>query len=513
MEAIFSFGGSTDWGGGGVDGGGGGGWSDGGGDIGGFDHAQADLGESWSQDYAQADLGESYEAGPASWDQPAVEAEPAEPENVPGVDPEKFGLPENADAQGFVLATEESPPAEQTASEAAADAPAQAESQPQAAEASETAAAPEEAVNWCPADPASGEAVDGPVKGSVTVRPGQGVLSALKAAGVPADKLNAAYGSLVASGQLKAGDFKNGIPVVQPGREFQLNSAEFTDKNAKLGGSLIGNEFAARVVADTAPVLALTHATPEERAADPNYQLMRDSQVRQNSTTPAAPAAMPEPRFADQYKGVLDGWDSIKDGLRAANEATALSDGGGLLTAAVAFTEAPRELGFSLVDAGLGLGGLAVDFTKSVIDGTVVSDATAKFGPILNSYAAIEDKQFRVSVGYKNEALGVDAKVMVGTDRFGIQYKTPGVVDEVGRFTYSYGDDAPKLEMMLEKNFDVGAKLPARIGGLPLKIEVVPGLRENATSGGTVTPSLNIEVSSPAFNGFKGAIEVRQSGS
>ena len=88
---------------------------------------------------------------------------------------------------------------------------------------------------------------DGPIRGGVTVRDGQGILSALQAAGVPKDNLRAAYGSLVSSGQLTGKDFEDGKPVVLPGRTFQLDSAEFTEANARLGGQLIGNENAQRV--------------------------------------------------------------------------------------------------------------------------------------------------------------------------------------------------------------------------------------------------------------------------
>ena len=93
---------------------------------------------------------------------------------------------------------------------------------------------------------------DSPIRGGVTVRDGQGILSALQAAGVPQDNLRAAYGSLVSSGQLRGEDFDGSKPVVRPGRTFQLDSAQFTDANARLGGQLIGNENASRLAEEAA---------------------------------------------------------------------------------------------------------------------------------------------------------------------------------------------------------------------------------------------------------------------
>ena len=56
-----------------------------------------------------------------------------------------------------------------------------------------------------------------------------------------------------------------------------------------------------------------------------------------------------------------------------------------------------------------------------------------------------------------------------------------------------------------------------RVGGVPLKVDVVPGLRQNVTGSRAVTPSLNIDVT-PNLEAqtklkVKVSFEVRQSGS
>lgn len=107
---------------------------------------------------------------------------------------------------------------------------------------------------------------DAPVRGAVTVRDGQGILTALQSAGVPKDSLRAAYGSLVSSGQLTADDFVDDRPVVQPGRRFDLDSSTFTAGNARLGGLMITGEHTRRALEEAerertarpAPAPALT---------------------------------------------------------------------------------------------------------------------------------------------------------------------------------------------------------------------------------------------------------------
>jgi len=74
--------------------------------------------------------------------------------------------------------------------------------------------------------------------GAVTVKNGQGVLAALKAAGVP--DVYAAYGQLARTGQLDF-DAKN-MPMVRPGQQLYLDSAIAADGDNALGRNLTTGE-------------------------------------------------------------------------------------------------------------------------------------------------------------------------------------------------------------------------------------------------------------------------------
>lgn len=374
---------------------------------------------------------------------------------------------------------------------------------------------------------------------TAVVQRGQGVLRTLSEAGVADDDLPAAYGALVASGQLRPADFHDGSPVVQPGRSFELDAGSLTDDNAALGKRLIATEHRGRVAATVAAVQSLTRATPAERDADTNYRVAADAQARQAAYRP--PAAVPAAaspglieRSVDTVQDLWDGvaatvstpralsgsfqevttsWATFKADTRRDNEAIAVADAGGPLTAAVAFTAAPRELGFALVDAGLALGGTVLDVADSARAGTLVKDAVDTFGPVSQRVAEAVRRSdtFRVSFSVN------DAKLMVGTDRVGVQYKTTGRIDEVTRLTYGWGANQPTIETVLEKNLG-SLRVPAgRVAGVPLKVDVVPGLRQNVTGSRAVTPSLNIDVT-PNLEAqtklkVKVSFEVRQSGS
>ena len=118
---------------------------------------------------------------------------------------------------------------------------------------------------------------------------------------------------------------------------------------------------------------------------------------------------------------------------------------------------------------------------------------------------------FRVSVSVK------DAKFMVGTDRIGVQYKDRGPIEEVTRLTYRWGADRAKVEPVLEKN---GTERPLGQGsvmGVPVKVQLVPGVRQNLSGSQAITPSLNLDfgIKSPWAEALKlkVSLEVRQSGS
>ena len=140
--------------------------------------------------------------------------------------------------------------------------------------------------------------------------------------------------------------------------------------------------------------------------------------------------------------------------------------------------------------------------TDSVRAGTLVKDIK----DVLET--PVKFNTFRLAVSVN------DAKFMVGNDRIGVQYKNNGPVNEVTRLTYRWGDDKIKPETMLEKNASAMPLGTIKAMGLPVKVELVPGLRQNLTGSRTVTPSANLDASFK-INGLKlkVSIEARQSGS
>lgn len=200
----------------------------------------------------------------------------------------------------------------------------------------------------------------------------------------------------------------------------------------------------------------------------------------------------------------------VKNQLRQDNDAVAVSNGGGVLTGLVAFSTAPRELGFSLIDAGLALGRVAVSTYDSAQAGTLRQDASDYFAPTATQFgkAIFNSDTYRLSASYG------DAKVMLGTDRVGVQYKTPGSLDEVGRLTYGWGASGPKkMETVLEHNFVKIPLMPtANVYGVPVGLDVVPGIRQNITGSRTITPSINFDLS-VKNTPIKFSVEFRKSGS
>ena len=249
---------------------------------------------------------------------------------TPGSSADKFGLPENAAARAYAQAGTPNDPTDDGAS--------------------------------CRRDPSAAETPAGPVQGSVTVQARQSVLGALKSSGVSASDIPAAYGSLVTTGQLKPAEFKQGTPVVQPGRQFQLDSSQFTKENAAVGQGLVRNEQSNRDTAAQVKRDAAAKAADNKPAPDAG-------------TTPRLVAAIEQPpsAYTKTYEAVLAKWDDIKSDLRSRNEDVAVSDKGGVLTVLEAVTEPGRELAFGAVDATLGLGGLNFDrIKKQVASSTLI---------------------------------------------------------------------------------------------------------------------------------------------
>ncbi|HET9643650.1 MAG TPA: hypothetical protein VFP68_09915 [Burkholderiaceae bacterium] len=257
-------------------------------------------------------------------------------------------------------------------------------------------------------------------------------------------------------------------------------------------------------------LFARVNGTQAERNADPNYRMALAAQQKTLTSIPlpASPKPQVEP-FGKQYDEMRSGWESFKNDVRRNNDEAAESDDGGSITAAVAFTQAPRELGFGLIDAGLALGKGAVSLYDSARAGTLGRDA----GNVLHAAQKFGADIFKSDTVRLSASWG-DAKAMIGTDRIGVQYKSRGSIDEVTRLTYPWGHDKARVETVLEKNFGKISILPAgaRAYGLPIGLDFVPGARQNLSGSRAVTPSANFEL------GIKGtpvkiAIELRKSGS
>jgi hypothetical protein len=419
---------------------------------------------------------------------------PAPADERTGASVDKFSLPENTDARAYSLAAEaDTDNTVPTVNDTLCSAP-------------EKFGRPE----YLGASDSASDTSAESTRGTVTVKPGQSILGALSAAGVQSAQLSAAYGSLLSSGQLQAAEFKDSSPVVQPGRQFDVDTAQFTPSNAALGAKLIRGETAAKLAAQNLAMPALNGNTLNSQdAGQPQTPPIAAVSPKQQ---PSPTAVAPNNSFSDQYNNVLGAWGDVKKNLRESNDAIAVSDNGGVITAAVAFTTAPRELGFKLIDAGLSLGSAAASVYGSARNGTLVQDAKDTFGPAVGAFAAgfADANAVRISA-----SLG-DAKVMLGTDRVGVQYKTKGdVVDGVTRLTHTWGDEGFKTELMLEKNF-VNIKVPVKpkVGGMPLNITVVPGARQNLTGSQKITPSTNIELGVEGNKNLpKVAIEFRKFGS
>ena len=230
-------------------------------------------------------------------------------------------------------------------------------------------------------------------------------------------------------------------------------------------------------------------------------------------------------------------WNAFKAQTRVNLDEVAVAGGGNGITMLASGIYAASEVGYGLIDAGLALGRVGANTYDSFKGGTLQNDFQQNVGkPLLNfAEGMLQADHVRVSVGAKltkdGEPTGEDVKVMLGTDRVGLQYKNTKVdpdsfgiqnkgkspLDSVVRTTYRWGDDGPTTEMMLEKNFPTPLKLDRTIGGVPLNLELVPGARQNISGNRIITPSLNLDLNVGKTQavpfGFKFSIEMRKSGS
>jgi hypothetical protein len=332
-----------------------------------------------------------------------------------------------------------------------------------------------------------------------------------------------------------------GSPILSVGKTLVLNDlsgkseAELASL-ARTGGRIISNndkglaakaelEERARVAKDVERIQNLTRYTQADREADPNYRMVVDAQQRQTTPTPSNTTASTPSGYSltKGYDQFLDSYQQFKSTNRQNVEDLGVSGGGGVQTGVAATIYAAGEIGYSLLDAGFGLGRLGAQTFDSWNNGTLVQDAKLHvIDPTVNFAKTVNEMDtFRLSVGAKltkdGKPTGEDVKFMVGTDRIGFQYKTKGDnADSVARTTYEWASDSVKTENLIERNFSTPLQIKRDVAGVPLTLEVVPGLRYNLTGSKTVTPSINLDLNvgkTPQIPfGLKVSVEARKRG-
>jgi hypothetical protein len=279
--------------------------------------------------------------------------------------------------------------------------------------------------------------------------------------------------------------------------------------------------------------VAYQESLPESKVITSVFEAQKSSDVRLNNgngmsgtidgiqvnNTPVTPLGYFEEtilslsgfskELTESYDQVLQAWDSTKDKVRVDNTRIAIQDGGGILTGIVAVTELPREIGFGVIDAGLWLGGLFASekIRAETVNGAVgIYDAAAQFD--------VENGAVRVSAGYENKTTGFDGKVLIGSDRVGVQFKNPQLrgpnIVSATRYSLDY-TDGYEVELLAEYDAPkFSVPLPWKVAGLQLKMETAFGTRSNTTSG-ELLPSLNFTFKPKlaALKYFKVAIELR----
>jgi hypothetical protein len=209
---------------------------------------------------------------------------------------------------------------------------------------------------------------------------------------------------------------------------------------------------------------------------------------------------LPSRNFAADYDNiVLDTWSDFKTRTREGLDNYALSGGGNYETAVGSVVYAASEIGYAMIDLGLGFGKLGTHVMDSANRGSVSEDlATYVVDPLMVHAKTLHDADtYRVSAGIK-VGDNYDVKGMIGTDRAGFQVKQANLTDEVLRTTYNWKEQKWQSEVLIEKNSPVAIKFQKGTFGLPVKVEVVPGLRQNVSGNKQLLPSVNVD-----FVGFE----------
>ena len=215
--------------------------------------------------------------------------------------------------------------------------------------------------------------------------------------------------------------------------------------------------------------------------------------------------------LTENYDNLLGAWDLGKEKLRNDLDAAAIADGGGAITVAASIITGAQEIGFGLIDAGLGLGGIIASETvrqghMNRIDSAIDDFKTVSpliIDEIGNDLFSGED-DFRVTA--EEKFTNNKAKVVVGTDFKGLQFKNftndkDGYVgkygtDEVARVGTDWeGNDVSSI--ILEKSTrDKQFKLSKPLEKLGFGVEASMGARYNMTSNQART-AINLKLMTP----------------
>jgi hypothetical protein len=263
-----------------------------------------------------------------------------------------------------------------------------------------------------------------------------------------------------------------------------------------------------------------TRYTQTDRDSDPNHQMVLDANKRIAAYAPPVLVSTPKETLISSFDSVVGMFSDFKAHNRNGVEEFGVSGGGNVKTVIASVTHAASEIGYTMVDAGLALGRLGTVSYDSLNAGTFIEDFKNNVSePALKFATALKDSDVvRISAGAALPGKSADGKIMIGTDRVGVQYKVGGPVDSVNRLTYRWGDTQVRYEMLIEKNL---TKIPVlssgNIGGLPVSVDVVPGVRLNLSGNRVATPSVNIDLNiAPQFLKYykpKITLEIRKSGS
>jgi LysM repeat protein len=337
-----------------------------------------------------------------------------------------------------------------------------------------------------------------------------------------------------------------GSPVLREGKPLVINdlgerSSEDLAKLSRMGGNIVaGNsrglqakaemeqrvqvaketERREQIKQDVDRIQGTTRYTQTDRDSDPNHQMVLDANKRIAAYAPPALVSTPEETLTSSFDSVVGMFSDFKAHNRNGVEEFGVSGGGNVKTVIASVTHAASEIGYTMVDAGLALGRLGTVSYDSLNAGTFIEDFKNNVSePALKFATALKDSDVvRISAGAALPDKSADGKIMIGTDRVGVQYKVGGPVDSVNRLTYRWGDTQMRDEMLIEKNL---TKIPVlssgNIGGLPVSVDVVPGVRLNLSGNRVATPSVNIDlnIASQLLKDYKPKItlEIRKSGS